>query len=206
MKKSNIVIISIVAFIAIVLIWGISTNNSLVTKDEAVKSTWSEVENAYKRRTDLVKQLKTIVEGAAKYEKGVLTEVTNARAGVEQAGAKVEQVKIDKSNPSNNQLKALEQADKNLMKAIDNAIKVTVEHYPDITATQNFRDFQAQIEGSENRIATARSNFIKAIQEYNTKVRRFPSSIIASMFGFNQREYYDAPKETEEPADIEFDI
>ena len=195
MKKSTIVIISIVAVIAIVFIWGISTNNNLVTKDEAVKNAWSEVDNAYKRRADLVKQLQSIVEGAASYEKGVLTEVTNARAGVEQ-------VKIDKSNPSNEQLKALEQADKNLM----NAIKVTVERYPDIKSIQNFREFQAQVEGSENRISTARSSFNKAIQEYKTKVRRFPRSIIASMFGFEQKEYFDAPKETEEPADIEFNI
>lgn len=91
-------------------------------------------------------------------------------------------------------------------KALDNTIKVTVERYPELTATQSFRDFQAQIEGSENRISTARDKFIKAIQEYNTKVRRFPSSIIASMFGFDQREYFDAPQETEEPADIEFNI
>lgn len=206
MKKKNIIIISIAAFVAILLIWGISTNNSLVTKDEAVKNAWGEVDNAYKRRADLVKQLKTIVESAAKYEKGVLTEVTNARAGVESASDDVKQVKIDKSNPSNEQLMALEQADKKLMKTIDNAIKVTVERYPELTATQNFRDFQAQIEGSENRISTARTNFNKAIQEYNTKTRRFPSSIIAGMFGFEQREYFDAPKEAEEPADIEFNI
>lgn len=195
MKKSNIIIISIVAFVAIVLIWVISTNNSLVSKDEAVKSAWSQVDNVYKRRADLVKQLTKIVEGAATYEKGVLTEVTNARAGVQQ-------VKIDPSNPSNEQLKALEQADKRLMEAIN----VTVERYPELKATENFRDFQAQIEGSENRISTARDKFIKTIQEYNTKVRRFPSSIIAGIFGFQQREYFDAPKEAEEPADIEFNI
>ena len=195
MKKSNIIIISIVAFVAIVLIWVISTNNSLVSKDEAVKSAWSQVDNVYKRRADLVKQLTKIVEGAATYEKGVLTEVTNARAGVQQ-------VKIDPSNPSNEQLKALEQADKRLMEAIN----VTVERYPELKATENFRDFQAQIEGSENRISTARDKFIKTVQEYNTKVRRFPSSIIAGIFGFQQHEYFDAPKEAEEPADIEFNI
>lgn len=199
MKKSNIVIISIVAFVAIVLIWGISTNNSLVTKDENVKSTWSQVENAYKRRADLVKQLVKVVEGAANYEKGVLTEVTNARAGIEQ-------VKVDPANPSKEQLQALEQADQKFMKALDNTIKVTVERYPELTATQSFRDFQVQIEGSENRISTARDKFIKAVQEYNTKIRRFPTSIIASMFGFDQKEYFDAPQEVEEPTDIEFNI
>lgn len=199
MKKSNIVIISIVAFVAIVLIWGISTNNRLVTKDEAVKSAWSKVENAYKRRADLVKQLTKVVEGAANYEKGVLTEVTNARAGIEQ-------VKVDPENPSAEQLKALEQADKKFMKALDNTIKITVERYPELTATQNFRDFQTQIESSENRISTARDRFIEANKEYNTQIRRFPSSIIASMFGFEPREYFDAPKEAEEPADIEFNI
>ena len=199
MKKGTIVLICIAAFIAIVVIWGISTNNSLVTQDENVKSAWSQVENAYKRRADLVKQLVKVVEGAANYEKGVLTEVTNARAGIEQ-------VKVDPANPSKEQLQALEQADQKFMKALDNTIKVTVERYPELTATQSFRDFQVQIEGSENRISTARDKFIKAIQEYNTKVRRFPTSIIAGMFGFEQKEYFDAPQKTEEPADIEFNI
>lgn len=199
MKKGNIVIISIVALVAIVIIWGIGINNSLVKSDESVKEAWSQVENVYKRRADLVKQLVKVVEGAAKYEKGVLTEVTNARAGVQQT-------QVDPSQLSEEQIAAYQKAQDNLTKALANTIKVTVERYPELTATQGFRDLQAQLEGTENRITTERGKFNKAVQEYNTKVRRFPNSIIAGICGFDKKGYFTAPQETEEPTDIEFNI
>lgn len=199
MKKSTIVIISIAAFVAILFIWGISVNNSLVKSDESVKEAWGQVENVYQRRADLVKQLVKVVEGAAKYEKGVLTEVTNARAGVEQ-------VKVDPSNLTEEQVKAYQQAQDNLSKALANSIKVTVERYPELTATNNFRDLQAQLEGTENRISTERGKFNKAVQEYNTKVRRFPNSIIAGICGFEKKGYFTAPEEAAEPVNVEFNF
>ena len=199
MKKGNIVIISIVALVAIVIIWGIGINNSLVKSDESVKEAWSQVENVYKRRADLVKQLVKVVEGAAKYEKGVLTEVTNARAGVQQT-------QVDPSQLSEEQIAAYQKAQDNLTKALANTIKVTVERYPELTATQGFRDLQAQLEGTENRITTERGKFNKAVQEYNTKVRRFHNSIIAGICGFDKKGYFTAPQEAEEPTDIEFNI
>ena len=199
MKKSNIIIISIVAFLAIVFIWGISINNSLVKSDENVQQAWSQVENVYKRRMDLIPQLVETVKGAANYEKSVLTEITNARAGVEQ-------VKVDPSNLSEEQVKAFQQAQDNLGKALANSIKVTVERYPELTATKNFSELQTQLEGTENRITEERRKFNVAVQEYNTKVRRFPNSIIAGICGFDKKGYFTAPEEASEPVNVEFNF
>lgn len=198
-KKSSIIIISIVAFVAIVLIWGISINNSLVKSDENVQQAWSQVENVYKRRMDLIPQLVETVKGAANYEKSVLTEVTNARAGVDQ-------VKVDPSTLSEDQVKAYQQAQDKLGKALANSIKVTVERYPELTATKNFAELQQQLEGTENRITVERSKFNKAVQEYNTKVRRFPNSIIAGICGFDKKGYFTAPEKAAEPVDVKFEF
>ena len=197
MKKSTIVLICIAAFVGIVLIWGIATNNSLVKHDENVQQAWSQVENVYKRRMDLIPQLVETVKGAANYEKSVLTEVTNARAGVEQ-------VKVDPSNLSEEQVKAYQQAQDRLGKALANSIKVTVERYPELTATKNFSELQTQLEGTENRITEERRKFNVAVQEYNTKVRRFPNSIIAGICGFEKKGYFTAPEEASEPVEVKF--
>ena len=197
MKKSTIVLICIAAFVGIVLIWGIATNNSLVKHDENVQQAWSQVENVCKRRMDLIPQLVETVKGAANYEKSVLTEVTNARAGVEQ-------VKVDPSNLSEEQVKAYQQAQDRLGKALANSIKVTVERYPELTATKNFSELQTQLEGTENRITEERRKFNVAVQEYNTKVRRFPNSIIAGICGFEKKGYFTAPEEASEPVEVKF--
>lgn len=199
MKKGNIVIISIVAFVAIVFFWGIGINNGLVKSDENVQQAWSQVENVYKRRMDLIPQLVETVKGAANYEKSVLTEVTNARAGVEQ-------VKVDPSNLTEDQVKAYQQAQDKLGKALANSIKVTVERYPELTTTKNFSDLQQQLESTENRITVERGKFNKAVQEYNTKVRRFPNSIIAGICGFDKKGYFTAPEEAAEPVDVKFEF
>ena len=199
MKKSTIVLICIAAFVGIVLIWGIATNNSLVKHDENVQQAWSQVENVYKRRMDLIPQLVETVKGAANYEKSVLTEVTNARAGVEQ-------VKVDPSNLSEEQVKAYQQAQDRLGKALANSIKVTVERYPELTATKNFSELQTQLEGTENRITEERRKFNVAVQEYNTKVRRFPNSIIAGICGFDKKGYFTAPEGSDEPVKVEFNF
>ena len=133
MKKSTITILAVVGVLAIIVLWGISVNNKLVTLEENVSKAWSQVENAYKRRMDLIPQLVNTVQGAANYEKSVLTEVTNARAGVEQT-------KVDPSQLSEEQIAAYQKAQDNLSKAVANTIKVTVERYPELTATQGFRD------------------------------------------------------------------
>lgn len=198
MKKTGI-IIAIVAVLAIIVLWGIRVNNRLVTADEGVLQAWSQVENVYKRRMDLVPQLVATVQGAADYERSVLTEVTNARAGVEQT-------KVDPSQLSEEQIKAYQKAQDNLSKAVANTIKVTVERYPELTATQGFRDLQTQLEGTENRITVERGKFNEAVQKYNTLLRRFPNSIIAGIAGFEKKGYFTAPEEAAEPVKVEFDF
>jgi LemA protein len=199
MKKSTITILVVVGVLAIIVLWGISVNNKLVTLEENVSKAWSQVENAYKRRMDLIPQLVNTVQGAANYEKSVLTEVTNARAGVQQT-------QVDPSQLSEEQIAAYQKAQDNLTKALANTIKVTVERYPELTATQGFRDLQAQLEGTENRITTERGKFNEAVQAYNTKLRRFPASIIAGMLGFEKKGYFTAPEEAAEPVDVKFDF
>ena len=199
MKKSTIAIIGIVAVVAIAFIWGIGVNNKLVTEEENVSKAWSQVENVYKRRMDLIPQLVNTVQGAANYEKSVLTEVTNARAGVQEAT-------VDPSTLSEEQIKAYQQAQDKLSKAVANTIKVTVERYPELTATQGFRDLQTQLEGTENRIAVERGKFNEAVQAYNTKLRRFPTSLIAGMLGFEKKGYFTAPEEAAEPVNVEFNF
>ena len=199
MSKKSITIIGIVAVVAIAFIWGIGVNNKLVTEEENVSKAWSQVENVYKRRMDLIPQLVNTVKGAANYEKSVLTEVTNARAGVQEAT-------VDPSTLSEEQIKAYQQAQDKLSKAVANTIKVTVERYPELTATQGFRDLQTQLEGTENRIAVERGKFNEAVQAYNTKLRRFPTSLIAGMLGFEKKGYFTAPEEAAEPVEVKFDF
>ena len=199
MKKSTITIIAIVGVLAIIVLWGIGVNNKLVTQEENVSKAWSNVENVYKRRMDLIPQLVNTVQGAANYEKGVLTEVTNARTGVQQT-------QVDPSQLSEQQIAAYQKAQDNLTKALANTIKVTVERYPELTATQGFRDLQTQLEGTENRIAVERAKFNEAVQTYNTKLRRFPTSLIAGMLGFEKKGYFTAPEEAAEPVNVEFNF
>ena len=199
MTKNKPLIIGIVGGLAVIILWAISTNNKLVTQEENVSKAWSQVENVYKRRMDLIPQLVSTVQGAANYEKGVLTEVTNARAGVQQTN-------VDPSQLSEEQIKAYQKAQDNLSKAVANTIKVTVERYPELTATQGFRDLQTQLEGTENRITVERGKFNEAVQAYNTKLRRFPTSIIAGIFGFEKKGYFSAPEEAAEPVKVDFNF
>lgn len=197
MKKGTI--IGIVAVLAAIVLWGIGVNNKLVTEEENVSKAWSQVENAYKRRMDLIPQLVNTVQGAANYEKSVLTEVTNARAGVQSAT-------VDPSTLSEEQVAAYQKAQDQLSKAVANTIKVTVERYPELTATQGFRDLQTQLEGTENRIAVERGKFNEAVQAYNTKLRRFPTSLLAGILGFDKKGYFTAPAEAAEPVQVEFNF
>ena len=199
MKKSTITIIAVVGVLAVIVLWGIGVNNKLVTQEENVSKAWSQVENVYKRRMVLIPQLVNTVQGAANYEKSVLTEVTNARAGVQQT-------QVDPSQLSEQQIAAYQKAQDNLSKALATTIKVTVERYPELTATQGFRDLQTQLEGTENRIAVERAKFNEAVQAYNTKLRRFPTSLIAGMLGFEKKGYFTAPEEAAEPVNVEFNF
>ncbi|MGH8492182.1 MAG: LemA family protein [Moraxellaceae bacterium] len=162
--------------------------NTLQAQDEAANSAWSEVLNQYQRRADLVPNLVNVVKGYAAHEKDVLTEVTNARASV---GS----VKADASLMNDEAaLKKFQQAQGEMSSALSRLLVVS-ENYPQLKADQNFRDLQAQLEGTENRITVARNRYIQSVQAYNVTVRSFPSNLTAKMFGLNTRANFSVENE-----------
>ncbi|MBQ1874114.1 MAG: LemA family protein [Paludibacteraceae bacterium] len=158
--------------------------NSLVSSEEAVEAAWSQVENQYQRRADLVPNLVATVKGYAAHEQETLQGVVDARA-------KATQITIDPANATPEQLAAFQAAQGELSQALGRLLAVA-ENYPDLKANENFRDLQAQLEGTENRIAVARQEFNETARAYNQKVRRFPSNIVAMIFGFEKKPYFEA--------------
>ena len=199
MKKATIFIIALVAIVGLVILWGISINNKLVNAEENVKEAWSQVENNYKRRMDLIPQLVSTVQGAANFEKSTFAEVTEARS-------KVGSVQVDANDLSEANIANFQKAQDALTNALSHSINVVVERYPELTATQNFRDLQVQLEGTENRIATSRQRFNEAVNTYNRLLRVFPNSIIASMAGFEKKGYFTAPEGADEAQPINFEF
>ena len=169
--------------------------NDVVTADEGVKANWAEVENQYKRRADLVPNLVSVVKGAANFEQDTLTKVVEARSKV--AGMKVDASTID--DPE--KLKKFEAAQSELSGSLSRLL-VVAEQYPQLKATDAFRDLQAQLEGTENRIAVARRRYITSVAEYNGLVQRFPTSIGASMRGKHERPTFTGSPADEKPPEI----
>lgn len=196
MKKSTIAIIAVAA---VVVLWAISGQRKMVTQDENVKKAWAQVENVYQRRADLVPGLKSIVEGAANYEKSTLTEVIEARA-------KASSIVIDADQLTDENIAKFQKAQDKLTDALQKSIQLTVERYPELTATQSFRDFQSQYEGCENRIAVERKNYTEAVQKYNTMIRMFPNNILAGLFGFDKKGQFTASEGADQAPKIEFNI
>ncbi len=199
MKKSLIVIIVIAAVLGTGLLWGIAVNNRLVNAEENVSEAWSQVENNYKRRADLIPQLVSTVQGAANFEKSTLTEVIEARA-------KATSVQVDANDLSEANVAKFQKAQDALSSALSRSINVVIERYPDIKATKNFQDLQVQLEGTENRITTARGRFNEAVNAYNKMLRRFPNNIVASICGFEKKGYFTAPEGADEPVEVKFDF
>ena len=201
MKKGMIVGCSvaggILLIIAIMAMWGISIYNNLVTLNENVNQSWSQVENQYQRRADLIPNLVSTVKGYANFEKGVLTDVTNARASV--GSIKVTKDILD--NPA--EFQKFQAVQGQLTGALSRLL-VTVENYPDLKANENFLELQAQLEGTENRIAVERRKFNFTVQSYNTTIKRFPSSIFANIFGYRDKQYFQAVAGAETPPKVEF--
>ena len=197
MKKKSIIIIAIVAVILILVVGMVGSYNKMVTAEENVSQSWSQVENVYKRRADLIPQLVATVQGAANFEKGTLNEVVEARA-------KATAVQINAENLTEAKVAEFQKAQDNLTGALSRGMNVVVERYPELTATQGFRDLQTQLEGTENRIATERGRFNEATGAFNKLVRRFPNNIIAGMFGFEKKGYFTAPEGSDEPVQVEF--
>jgi LemA protein len=170
--------------------------NAVIDQDEGVKASWAEVQNQYKRRADLVPNLVKVVQGAANFERDTLQRVVEARSNV--AGLKVDSSTIE--DPA--KLKAFEEAQSKLSGALSRLLVVS-ENYPDLKASGAFRDLQAQLEGTENRIAVARGRFIEAVAEYNKVVLRFPTSIGASLRGKKERPTFEGSAADEKAPEIQ---
>jgi LemA protein len=196
MKKSIIVILAIVAVIAIIFLWYQGVYNGLVKADEQVNAQWGNVENQYQRRADLVPNLVATVKGYAEHEQSTLQGVVEARA-------KATSVNINANNLNEQTMAQFQQAQGELSSALSRLL-VSVEAYPDLKANQNFLDLQAQLEGTENRIATERTRFNEVAQSYNTLVRKFPNNIIASISNFSQKPYFKAEAGAEKAPEVKF--
>ena len=193
MKKSIIIIIAVVA---VIVIWAVSMYNGLVTMDESVNSQWANVETQYQRRADLIPNLVNTVKGYASHEKETLEGVVEARS-------KATQMQVNANDLTPEKLAEYQKAQGAVTSALGKLLAIT-ESYPDLKANQNFLELQAQLEGTENRINVARTNFNNAAQAYNTAIRRFPKSLFASMFGFDKHAYFEAAEGTETAPTVSF--
>jgi len=196
MKKSWIIIIVIVVVLIGLYSMFKGTYNNMVTKSEGVDAQWSQVENVYQRRADLIPNLVNTVKGYATHEKETLEGVVEARA-------KATSVNIDASNLTPQSMQAFQQAQDGLSGALSK-LMVVVEKYPDLKANQNFLDLQAQLEGTENRIAVERKKFNETVRVYNTYIKTFPNNIFAGMFGFAQKPYFKSAQGSEKAPEVKF--
>ncbi len=186
----------VIAVIAIIVLFAVSVYNALVKKDETVKTAWGQVENQYQRRYDLIPSLVNTVKGHAAHEKETLQGVIEARS-------KVSQLNIDADNLSPESIAQFQQVQGELTSALSK-LMVVVERYPDLKANENFLTLQAQLEGTENRIAYERKNFNEAAKNYNTYCRKFPNTLIAGMFGFQQKDYFKSAVGADKAVEVKF--
>ena len=196
MKKSLIIIGVIVLIVIILFSWVKGSYNGMVTKQEAVSSQWAQVENVYQRRADLIPNLVSTVKGYADFEKQTLTDVITARS-------KATSVTIDPTKLNESNIQQFQQAQNGLSSALSR-LMVVVEKYPELKANQGFLQLQAQLEGTENRIAVERRNFNTIAQEYNTMIRQFPRNIFAGIFGFEKKGYFKADSGAEKAPKVTF--
>ena len=183
--------------VAMLVIWGISNYNNLVSLDQSVIQSWSQVENQYQRRADLIPNLVNTVKGYADFEKEVLTKVTEARA-------RVSQFNITPEVLNDPQAFAKFQSLQGELSGALSRLLVTVENYPQLKANENFLQLQAQLEGTENRISVERKKFNEVVQQYNTSIKKFPASMLAGMFGFGEKQYFKAIQGADTPPKVEF--
>jgi len=191
------VTLGVIALVVILIFSGAkNTYNSMVKYDEGVNVAWSQVVTDYQRRMDLIPNLVNTVKGYADFEQETLIGVIEARSNASK-------VNLNVDNLDENSLRMIEQTQAALSSALSRLL-VTVERYPDLKANTNFRDLQAQLEGTENRIANARRNFNEATQEYNFYIRQFPKNIYASIFGFRTKPYFEAAEGAEKVPEVQF--
>ena len=196
MKKSYIVIGVIIVIVIGIFMWFKGSYNQMVTRSENVSSQWSNVENQYQRRLDLIPNLVNTVKGYAEHEQNTLTQVVEARA-------KATQMQVNFDQLDEQTIRKFNNMQGELSSALSRLLAIS-EQYPDLKANENFRDLQAQLEGTENRINVARKKFNDAAQAYNTNIRRFPKNIFAGMFGFDKKAYFEAEEGSEKAPKVEF--
>ncbi len=196
MKLGTIITLAVIGLLFILGLSMCGSYNSVVSKDEGVKQAWSQVENQYQRRADLIPNLVNTVKGYANFEQQTLQAVIQARASATQ-------VKIDANNLTPEAIQRYEQAQQGISGALGRLLAVS-ENYPDLKANQNFLDLQAQLEGTENRIAVERKKFNETVQDYNSYIRKFPTNILAGIFGFSPKGYFQATPGSERAPEVKF--
>ena len=194
--KKYLTLITTLAVIAIVLLWGVWCYNGLVNDSENVDNNWANVETQYQRRADLIPNLVNTVKGYATHEKETLEGVMKARS-------EATQTKVDPTNLTPQKLAEYQKAQAGISQALGR-LMVIQERYPDLKANQNFQELQAQLEGTENRINVARKDFNDAAKKYNVSIRSFPKNILAKMFGFEKKVYFEAQSGAEKAPEVKF--
>jgi LemA protein len=186
----------LLGILAVVVVWAISGYNGLVSSDENVNKAWANVESAYQRRSDLIPNLVNTVKGYAEHEKETLQQVVEARS-------KATSMSIDAATATPEQMQAWIDAQQEVGSALGRLIAIS-ESYPQLRANENFLALQTQLEGTENRIKTERDRYNEAVQAFNVKIRRFPTNILASMFGFERRTMFEAEAGAEKAPEVQF--
>ena len=195
-SKGWIILIVVVVILFLLFSWGTGIYNKLVSQEEGVGKAWANVENVYQRRLDLIPNLVNTVKGVANFEKSTLTAVVEARA-------KATSVQINPKNLDEGSLQKFQDAQNGVSAALGR-LMVVMEQYPQLKATQNFSELQAQLEGTENRISVERMKFNETAQAYNTYLRSFPANILSGMFGFQKKAYFTADKGAEKAPQVQF--
>lgn len=196
MKKTFIVIAVIAVIVLALFGWVKGVYNGMVEQEEDVNKAWSQVENVYQRRADLIPNLVNTVKGYAAHESETLQGVIEARS-------KATQVSVNADDLSEESIKKFQAAQGDLQQALGRLLMLT-ENYPDLKANENFRDLQAQLEGTENRITVERQKFNESAKVYNTNIRKFPNNIFAGMFGFEKKGYFEAQEGAEKAPEVNF--
>ena len=194
--KKNLGWIIPVGIIVVLVMWAIGGYNGMVKMDEQVQNKWANVETQYQRRADLIPNLVSTVKGYAKHEQQTLEDVVKARS-------EATQLKVDAENLTPEKLAAFQKAQSGVSPALGRLLAVA-ENYPDLKANQNFLELQSQLEGTENRITVARKDFNDAAKSYNQSIRQFPKNILAGMFGFEKKSYFEAEAGSEKAPKVEF--
>ena len=196
MKKNYVVLITVVAVVAVIVFWMIGAYNKLVVAEESVSTAWANVESQYQRRADLIPNLVSTVKGYAAHEQETLDAVVSARA-------KATQMTVDADNLTAESIREYQAVQGEVGAALGRLLMVA-ENYPDLKANTNFLNLQEQLEGTENRIQVSRTNYNESAKAYNMMIRRFPSNIVAGMFGFDKKEYFEAVDGAETAPQVQF--